>query len=178
MSFNIESQQHLLQSDAKRPIYPSMKAQLSFLLNHDDMHVNTPNHSVPSCRVTSDYNSNSHALLFSDAKGHPNTPHQPTILHQQMASTLNLHSFRSPLTTSTGETVSTSPVGVHDMHAIVQTVQTCCQHNTASRQRDLFGGDSPSEQRGVRKKRQRKFVCATCSFGFYTNSDLQKVSQS
>lgn len=31
------------------------------------------------------------------------------------------------------------------------------------------------DRRGVKKKRQRKFVCETCGFGFYTNSDLQKV---
>lgn len=38
-------------------------------------------------------------------------------------------------------------------------------------------GEAPgSEKRGVRKKRQRKFVCDTCGFGFYTNSDLQKVA--
>lgn len=37
-------------------------------------------------------------------------------------------------------------------------------------------GDSTShERKGVRKKRQRKFICDRCNFGFYTNSDLQKV---
>lgn len=35
-----------------------------------------------------------------------------------------------------------------------------------------------AEKRGVRKKRQRKFICDTCDFGFYTNSDLQKVTLS
>lgn len=37
------------------------------------------------------------------------------------------------------------------------------------------GNTAPTDRRGVRKKRQRKFVCDTCGFGFYTNSDLQKV---
>lgn len=32
-----------------------------------------------------------------------------------------------------------------------------------------------ADKRAVRKKRQRKFVCDKCNFGFYTNSDLQKV---
>lgn len=39
-------------------------------------------------------------------------------------------------------------------------------------------GESPngssSTKNGVRKKRQRKFICDVCNFGFYTNSDLQK----
>lgn len=40
----------------------------------------------------------------------------------------------------------------------------------------LDGNGGNGEKRGVRKKRQRKFTCETCKFGFYTNSDLQKVS--
>lgn len=46
----------------------------------------------------------------------------------------------------------------------------------AAAHRGHSGADAPgAEKRGVRKKRQRKFACDTCGFGFYTNSDLQKV---
>lgn len=46
----------------------------------------------------------------------------------------------------------------------------------AAGHRGHSAADAPgAEKRGVRKKRQRKFACDTCGFGFYTNSDLQKV---
>lgn len=43
-------------------------------------------------------------------------------------------------------------------------------------ERSVKNSSADKREKGVRKKRQRKFVCETCGFGFYTNSDLQKVS--
>lgn len=45
----------------------------------------------------------------------------------------------------------------------------------ASRTIKTSRSQRPAVRGGARKSRPRRFICETCEFAFYTNSDLQKV---
>lgn len=125
----------------------SKKGRLSFLLNHDDV----------ESRPQGQYNS------FG---GDDNV----TMVTERRRSDGSSFS-RKGSHTDNGRSMRTAhlPVTLSGIERAMQFERS--QPSRLSSANDTVG----SEKRGVRKKRQRKFVCDRCSFGFYTNSDLQKV---
>lgn len=129
----------------KHPSQPPRKGRLSFLLNHDEDDVRLPQ---------SPYRFPQEQSVRKEAGERP-----------QRSDNLNKGSQNAVLPPQTDpkyfQTARISDTG----RQAQGPVQTSLQQGTENR---------VSDKRGVRKKRQRKFVCDTCGFGFYTNSDLQK----
>lgn len=190
MSSNSDLWQHLHRSDANRLLscqsamqHSSRKAHLSFLLNHDDMSNSdsdmdtTASRSVPSNRIKHEFSAETPNSIRNP---YISKPHPPPTINQTLHSGVYLQTFLSPLLTPPSGRSLNSPAGVHEMPASLQESLLLYQHPPPSRESyDLKASkvtaDTSNEQRGVRKKRQRKFMCPTCGFGFYTNSDMQKV---
>lgn len=127
------------------------KAHLSFLLNTED-NDHYDNHSIEMSMSMSTITMRDHSRRDSSA----------TVLtrpRDEIHSLTHSQSRDTALNRYSSSQTQTNPMDIGDI------VMTDPNGNTAT----------SASARGVRKKRQRKFICETCGFGFYTNSDLQKV---
>lgn len=125
----------------------SRKGRLSFLLNHDD-----------EDKRLHEINSNSH-----DERSAPSGDGEwggPGFFHSSFAANRGHGMDSGMISLPSGSTFQG------------RTPQYDRANSSKANSASESGG---SEKKGVRKKRQRKFICDRCSFGFYTNSDLQKV---
>lgn len=125
----------------------SKKGRLSFLLNHDDVD-NRPQ--------------GSHNHFGADG----DVPMVSERVRGSGSSSSKRGSYRS-----SGRGLGSTSLPMPSIGAERATHFERSQPSRISSANDTVG----SEKRGVRKKRQRKFICDRCNFGFYTNSDLQKV---
>lgn len=158
----------------------SSKAQLSFLLNeeqneqqHISIDMGLPSLSVRDASWKRQYSSSSHvnnqASRNSNPQGHSN--HLMDIEYPEQGL------LSMPVSSPIHSHVSSS-LSIPEDQSIYSSGGPSAMDVSRSTKGDSAGNTNTvtsTDRRGVRKKRQRKFVCDTCGFGFYTNSDLQKV---